>query len=76
MKSAGPLKRAIAGFLGLDYNQITIHAFGRFIELQRNPAIAHLKGPADFMPYCGNALLPYAIILKRTKNRYNHQEHC
>ena len=27
--------------------------------IQRNLAIAHFKGPADFMPYCGNALLPY-----------------
>ena len=35
-----------------------------YIYVQRNPAIAHFKGPTDFMPYCGNALLPYNYILK------------
>ena len=35
------------------------------IMVQRNPAIAHFKGPTDFMPYCGNALLPYNCILKK-----------
>ena len=34
-------------------------------KIQGNPAIAHFKGPTDFMPYCGNALLPYNYILKK-----------
>ena len=38
-------------------------------KLQRNPAIAHFKGPTDFMPYCGNALLPYYYILKKKQKR-------
>ena len=41
--------------------------FGCYLIL-RNPAIAHLKGPTDFMPYCGNALLPYNYILELKKN--------
>ena len=54
MKSTGPLKRAIAGFLGLDYNQITIHAFGRFIERTRNASLRqesahHKMVPIDFV---------------------------
>ena len=38
-------------------------------KIQRNPAIAHFKGPTDFMPYCGNALLPYDYILKNKAQR-------
>ena len=38
-------------------------------KIQRNPAIAHFKGPTDFMPYCGNALLPYDYILKKKAQR-------
>ena len=38
-------------------------------ELQRNPAIAHFKGPTDFMPYCGNALLPYDCIINNKAQR-------
>ena len=26
-------------------------------KLQRNPAIAHFKGPVDFMPYCERCLI-------------------
>ena len=38
-------------------------------RIQRNPAIAHFKGPTDFMPYCGNALLPYDYILEKKKQK-------
>ena len=46
----------------------TNHLFQRPSLLQRNPAIAHFKGLTDFMPYCGNALLPMATFLRKNKN--------
>ena len=49
------------------HSSIQVRAARFYLSIQRNPAIAHFKGPGDFMPYSRNALLPSAIIHKRTK---------
>ncbi len=40
-------------------NQIIKDGFDVNVEddVQRNPAIAHFKGPADFIPYCERCLI-------------------
>ena len=37
-------------FVNMNFNFV-------MLLLQRNPAIAHFKGPVDFMPYCERCLI-------------------
>ena len=53
----GPLRALVVGFPVawsiIKYSNI------KLLIMQRNPAIAHFKGPVDFMPYCEIFLIAY-----------------